>query len=262
MQPNDVRQMMEEQGFCVLPEILTGVDLGRARQALEHAVERLCGGGRGTFNPILDPNAQNVRVDNLPDFDPLFVELLRHPTILPLVQSLVGRDAFVSNFTANIALPGSRPMRMHSDQALVVPPPWNERWAINMIWCLDDVYEANGSTRYLPGSHRIPSFAEVPPEAERLMRPFAAPAGSVIAMDGRLWHTSGANVTPDKRRALLFAYYTRGFLRGQVNWEVTLSADTKARLDAEARELLGMGPLSNTALGIALVSLNQGAGPP
>lgn len=262
MQPNDVRQVMEEQGFCVLPGILTGVDLGRAREALGRAVERLRSGGRDTFNPLLDPNAQNIRVDNLPEFDPLFVELLRHPSILPLVQSLVGPDAFVSNFTANVALPGSRPMRMHSDQALVVPPPWNERWAINMIWCLDDVYEANGSTRYLPGSHRIPSFAEVPPEAERLMRPFAAPAGSVIAMDGRLWHTSGANVTPDKRRALLFAYYTRGFLRGQVNWEVTLSADTKARLDAEARELLGMGPLSNTALGIALVSLNQGAGPP
>jgi ectoine hydroxylase-related dioxygenase (phytanoyl-CoA dioxygenase family) len=30
------------------------------------------------------------------------------------------------------------------------------------------------------------------------LKPFEASAGSFIAMEGRLWHTSGANVTADQ----------------------------------------------------------------
>jgi ectoine hydroxylase-related dioxygenase (phytanoyl-CoA dioxygenase family) len=85
--------------------------------------------------------------------------------------------------------------------------------------------------------------------------PFEAMAGSVIVLDGRLWHTSGKNVTKTERRALLFAYYTRGFVRAQVNWDVCLSETAKARLDDDARTLLGMGPYSNVAQALDLVML-------
>ena len=64
-------------------------------------------------------------------------------------------------------------------------------------------------------------------------------------MDGRLWHTSGTNVTRDERRALLFALYSRNFLRQQMNWEALLCDATKAGLDADARALFGLGPLGN-----------------
>ncbi|MDG2003039.1 MAG: hypothetical protein P8J20_06870, partial [Novosphingobium sp.] len=62
---------------------------------------------------------------------------------------------------------------------------------------------------------------------------------------GRLWHTSGNNVTSDESRALLFALYNRDFLRPQVNWEVLLSDETKQLLDEADRALLGMGALCN-----------------
>jgi hypothetical protein len=51
----------------------------------------------------------NVRVFNLLDLDPVFVELIRDPLAIDLVTSLLGPGFLISNFTANIAL-GSMPM--------------------------------------------------------------------------------------------------------------------------------------------------------
>jgi ectoine hydroxylase-related dioxygenase (phytanoyl-CoA dioxygenase family) len=64
-------------------------------------------------------------------------------------------------------------------------------------------------------------------------------------MDGRLWHTSGANVTATQERALLFGYYSADFLRPQVNWNVVLSEATRAGLDTAMQARLGLGPDAN-----------------
>jgi fumagillin biosynthesis dioxygenase len=257
MTRQDSHEQLREEGFCVVPGVLSAKDLVRANQALDLAVEETRRMGIPTHTESLDPNAANVRVYNLPEFDPIFVDLLEEPRALALVESVLGPNILVSNFTANIALPGSGSMNLHSDQALVIPPPWNEPWAFNIIWCLDDVHEANGATRYLPGSHRYRTFADVPADAAAKTLPFEAPAGSIIAMEGRVWHTSGANATKDERRAMLFAYYSVDFIRQQVNWEATLSQKTKARLEPAARKLLGLGPAANTRIGGKLTRLAE-----
>ena len=73
-----------------------------------------------------------------------------------------------------------------------------------MIWCLTDVHPDNGATLHIPGSHRYQTLADVPTDPMAQMVPFEAPAGSIMVMEGRVWHTSGANVTADEDRALLF----------------------------------------------------------
>jgi ectoine hydroxylase-related dioxygenase (phytanoyl-CoA dioxygenase family) len=199
--------------------------------------------------PVLDPNAANVRVFNLLDLHELFRELILHPVATALVRGLLGEHWAISNFTANIARPGSRSMSLHSDQSLVVPEPWLAPWSMNVVWCLDDVYPENGGTLYLPGSQRFTHCAEVPADPLPQMKAFTAPCGSVVAMDGRVWHTSGANVTRDAERALLFGYYSVDFLRPQVNHNVTLSAETQARLSPELFARLKLGPDSNSRVG-------------
>jgi ectoine hydroxylase-related dioxygenase (phytanoyl-CoA dioxygenase family) len=76
--------------------------------------------------------------------------------------------------------------------------PWN----LNVIWCLTDVYFENGATLYIPISHKWQTRADIPEEPEKLLIPFEAKAGSIVCMEGRLWHTSGANITKDVDRAL------------------------------------------------------------
>jgi ectoine hydroxylase-related dioxygenase (phytanoyl-CoA dioxygenase family) len=239
-------QQLFDEGFCVVEGVLDAAAVRDVRARLVAAAHESRRRGVDTFMPVLDPNDRNVRVFNLLDLDPVFVDLIQHPQAIALVREVLGEGFLISNFTANIALPGSRSMKLHSDQAIVIPEPWLQAWAINIIWCLDDVCEANGATRYVPMSHHVTRRGELPADALARSRPFEAKAGSIIAMDGRMWHTSGANTTAHDERALLFGYYSADFIRPQVNWNVVLSEATKASLSQQMVDWLGLGPAANT----------------
>jgi len=229
-----------EHGFAVLPGVLPADAVRAARAALVAAVEKSEARGMPTRLEALDPGGRNLRIYELVAHDPIFAELALHPRVLPLVDALLANDALLSNFTANIALPGSRAMNPHCDESTVMPEPWPVMYSMNAIWCLDDVDEENGATRYLPGSQHITCFAEVPDDPTVGMRSFEASAGSVILMHGRMWHTSGANTSEDRERALLFAFYARSFLRTQCNWNRSLSRETRRGLSPELQERLGV----------------------
>ena len=252
LSPMDIAHSLAENGFAVIPGILSRDEAESVRNCLWRAAEESERRGVPTRNVGIDPNDRNVRVFNLIDIDPVFRKLIAHPLAVEIVRSVLGESFLISNFSANIALPGSQSMVMHSDQAVVIPEPWLAPWAINIIWCLTDVHADNGATLYLPGSHRIPRAAEVPADARVRMRPFEAKAGSVIAMEGRLWHTSGANVTKNEERALLFGYYTKDFIRPQVNWNAALSPETIASLSPEMFAWLGLGVNANVKLAAPL----------
>lgn len=251
----DARRQLHEEGFFIVPNALAPKKLARARAALDQAAAQLQAASKAQPGARLDPNDANIRVYNLPAVDPVFIDLLRRDDALDGARQVLGQNILISNFSANIALPGSGSMQLHSDQALVVPPPWPHPWAANVIWCLDDVHEANGATRYLPGSHRYQSLEEVPPDALGRTVAFAAPAGSFIVMEGRLWHTSGCNVTADERRRMLFAYYSTDFIRPQMNWAFTLPAQVQAGMDQITRDLFGLGYMGNTRIGAQLTRL-------
>jgi fumagillin biosynthesis dioxygenase len=241
------RRQLVDDGWCVLPDMLDARETAHVLARLHAAAAASERQGVPTFMPVLDPNASNVRVFFLLEHDAIFRELIRHPVALAMVKALLGEEILISNFTANIALPGSRSMALHSDQSLVVPAPWTQPWAINIIWCLSDVTFENGATLFIPGSHHWVDHADVSADAAQRLRPFEAKAGSIIAMDGRLWHTSGANITADRERAMLFGYYSKAFLRPQVNWNAALSPATQASIDPEFADLLGLGVTANSS---------------
>lgn len=241
----EARAHLKEHGWVRIPSVLSPTEasdvLARLWKAKESAETR----GDDTFLPWLDPNASNVRIFYLLELDAIFRDLIAHPTSVDMVQSVLGDNFLISNFTANIARPGSQSMALHSDMSIVFPDPWKEVWAINAIWCLTDVYAENGATRYIPGSNKWITRGDVPPNAPELLTPFEAKAGDVIFMDGRVWHTSGANVTKDQDRALLFGYYTAPFMRQQVNWTAKLPKELQEELSPELREWLGLNPNAN-----------------
>jgi ectoine hydroxylase-related dioxygenase (phytanoyl-CoA dioxygenase family) len=242
---DDVIASLERDGHVVVADVLSSAEV-------EHAVERLWAAsaesqrrGIPTHIAQLDPNASNVRVFDLVDLDPLFGSLLEHPVADEIVSRFLGPGYIVSNFTANIARPGSRSMFIHSDQSLVVPEPWLQPWAVNVIWCLSDVRFENGATLHVPGSHLVTTRAELPDDLEARLEPFRAPAGSILVMDGRMWHTSGANITDDEDRPLLFAYYTKPFLRPQWNFSAALRPEVQATFSPTMRARLGLDVAAN-----------------
>jgi len=251
------REQLREEGWCIMPEVLAPDELARVRDAFDRGIEYMRQSMGTAFDSRLDPNSSNQRIYNLPAVDPVFIELLCREDALEAAREVVGPDVLISNFTANNALPGAQSMRLHSDQALVVPPPWLHSWAVNVIWCLDDVREANGATRYLPGSYRFSSLEELPENAMEQTLAFEAPAGSFIVMDGRMWHTSGCNVTEDEQRRLLFAYYSSDFLRPQANWSEALPQPVRDAMDDATRQLFGLGPAGNVRIGGQLTRLER-----
>ena len=236
----DLLHRVEEEGFCVLPSVIDRAEAASAREASVAAAERAAAGGYPITWEDLDPNGRNVRVPDLLAYDPVFSQLVMHEQVTGYVAALLGHDWVVSNFSGNIALPGSGSMNAHSDQSTIMPEPWLEQNCLNAIWCLDDVDEGNGATRYLPGSHRFTRFSDVPADPKAGMRPFEASAGSVIIMHGRMWHTSGENTSADRERCLLFALYASGYLRLQANWWQIVPQDTLAVMSSELQERLGL----------------------
>ncbi|MFT7220977.1 MAG: ectoine hydroxylase-related dioxygenase (phytanoyl-CoA dioxygenase family), partial [Candidatus Azotimanducaceae bacterium] len=96
---------------------------------------------------------------------------------------------------------------------------------------------------------------DVPLDMLGHMQSFEAKAGSIIIMDGRLWHTSGENVTENEERAIIFGYYSAAFLRSQVNWNVLLAETTQRNLSPQSRRWLGLNGTAN------LLSADFVAGP-
>ena len=237
---------LEVNGFCVVEDILSADEVFDIRKKLLAAARESNRRGVPTHIPSLDQNDSNIRVFNLLDLDPVFLELMGRSEAIKFVYQLIGEDFIVSNFTANSALPGAKSMHAHSDLGIVFPGPWLEPWSMNTLWCLDDIHFENGATRYLPKSHHIEKAADVPLDMLDKMLSFEAKAGSLIIMDGRLWHTSGENVTQNEERAIIFGYYSAAFLRPQVNWNVLLAEETQKALSKQQRKWLGLNGTANT----------------
>lgn len=236
---------LEREGWCVIPGVISRGEAAAAHARVWSVIEANRRHGITTELAGVDPNDRNVRALNLIEGDPLFREMIRHPTALEMVRAVIGPDFCISNFTANIALPGSGSMPLHSDQSFVAPQPWAAPWSVNIIWCLTDVHAANGATCFIPGSHHWRTRGDVPADAWSRLTPFEAEAGSVVVMEGRVWHTSGANITADEERCCLFGYYSASFLRAQVNWNVALSDEVKAGLSDDMKAWLGLDLLPN-----------------
>ena len=247
-QLDDAKAHLKEHGWCRIPSVLSKDEAAAALDRLWKAKEAAEKRGEETHLSFLDPNPSNVRVFYLMELDKLFRDLIANPTAIDMVKSVLGENFLISNFTANIARPGSQSMALHSDQSIVFPDPWRDIWALNVIWCLTDVTGENGATRYIPGSNKYVYRSEVPENAPELLVPFEAEAGDILVMDGRVWHTSGSNVTKDQDRALLFGYYTAPFMRQQVNWTAKLPKEIQDTLDPQMKEWLGLNPVGNIGL--------------
>jgi fumagillin biosynthesis dioxygenase len=117
---------LKTNGYCIIPNVLPPDQVQSTLSRLWQAAEESRKRGNPTHLPQLDPNESNIRVFYLMELDPLFRDLIQHPAAVKMVREVLGHDFLISNFTANIARPGSQSMGLHSDQSLVIPAPWIE----------------------------------------------------------------------------------------------------------------------------------------
>jgi fumagillin biosynthesis dioxygenase len=240
------RVELATNGWCVIADVIPRETAAEGVERLWSAVEANARDGYSCHLPGIDPNASMVRIMSPLWSDGWFRALVQNETALSAAATVIGDDFILNNCTANIALPGSDSMALHSDLASILPEPWIHRWSVNVMWCLTDVHPANGATLCIPGSHLWTTRADIPEDAMARLVPFEAKAGSIIIVDGRLWHTSGRNVTRDEQRALLFAYYSVPYIRPMINWTALIPAEEQATFPPKLRNLLGLDVFANT----------------
>ena len=194
-----------------------------------------------------------------------FVDLLYNARVLAMVELLLGENFLLSSHGANIAKQGGVKMPLHTDQwwmpAPIVQapnplpvgsitrqktPPLPDAEplvvapcaCVNVLWYLRDFNEDMGSTRVLPGSHlsgRQPRDADDVPGA---VISVAGKAGTVLVIDGRIWHGTGANVTSNDRLTAITTFCGPQF-RPQENYFVGVKPEVLAQADDHLKRLLG-----------------------
>lgn len=228
-----------EYGLAIVPGVLSGDVLKRSRDALYRAAESDRARGREQkFSLDYAHDDTNQRVWNVLSRDPLFEDMAFHATAVAYVKGVLGWPALLGNISANITGPGGGEMLLHADQ-IFVPEPWSSApQGLNVAWCLDDFTEANGATRFAPGSHklnRLPTAAD----GEIATVPMEAEAGSIVVFESRVWHKTGHNRTEGERRAGVFAWYTKPIYRTQENWFLALRPEIRQFASDDALVLLG-----------------------
>src|ERR1700712_5119278 len=227
---------LEADGVAVVESAIGPDMIARAKEGLERGAREDEARGFQIRGSAFDPDELNIRVGNLPVKDAVFREMLEVPALRAAVTGWLGDSVRLSNFSSNTTLPGAGAMALHADQNHI-PAPWPPYpCTLNVAFAID-AFTPKNATRYMPGSHREsgpPAWEGTHPDAV----PLCGPAGSMIFMEGRVYHQTGHN-TGTTTRTGAFAFFARSFLAPQFEWHRGIPRDRRANLSPWLREILG-----------------------
>jgi hypothetical protein len=234
---------LREFGIALLANAIESGELAEARERLQDQAEAERRAGIAVLEGLGPQSAENYgkagpnqRVWGLVNKGEIFRRLVMNPRVLSLIGAEFSADyegPDVPVETEDVLLSSSTG-RKHLDQRNA---PFKTPYPLtfNAICMLTDFTADNGATLVAPGSHLGTDPAKV--YSSKLI-PAVAPAGTIMLFDGRLVHTTGANITSEPRVGIL-NYYCRPFLRPQENYCLTLLPEVYENCGPALRALLG-----------------------
>ncbi|MBS1855827.1 MAG: phytanoyl-CoA dioxygenase family protein [Acidobacteria bacterium] len=234
---------LEEDGYLLLPGLMSPDLLAALRRRIDDLFEEEGASAGSEFKQ--EPGAR--RLANLVDKGRVFEEVIVTPRVLAAVEAVLGPRFKLSSLNARSTNPHSEADQpLHADSGAIADELGYS--VCNSIWMLDDFTPHNGATRMVPGSHRWrrlpdPEFY-APHPAQQLV---LGRAGDVVVMNAHMWHGGTANRTSAPRRAM-HAYYTRFDQPQQQYQKRLLSAEVRARLAPETRQILALDDPLNDEL--------------
>ena len=223
---------LRTRGYTIIQGVLDSAQISEARSALEDVFEREkeIAPKRGWVNNV-------YRVAYLlPQKHALFRSFCLSPRLLPLMKTILGENCILASLNGLTMMPGGETQLLHIDQNETIP---GSVLYINALHTLDDFTRENGCTRVVPFSQDrlwVKDCDTAPFEKETVY--LEAPAGSLIAYNGGLWHAGSQNKT-DKPRRAIHAFFSRPWVRPQWDYTRSLSPDVIAGLSEEQKRLFG-----------------------
>lgn len=204
---DEQRLFFETNGYLVLPGALGPEELARVRAAADRA--------EATWRA--DPARPGLRKPNLEqvqapiEYDDLFLDLMEHPRVFPLVREILGDDVAMIDNDYYLSPPRSATHApWHRDVGMRGVYHPRSVLMVKVFWLLNDVAPDGGATAVLPGSHRFPDGFQVPRPENPAAMPnhvrMAFPAGTAWFFNGRLCHAALDNESDTPRRVLIYNY--------------------------------------------------------
>jgi ectoine hydroxylase-related dioxygenase (phytanoyl-CoA dioxygenase family) len=167
---------------------------------------------------------------------PATAELVAHPEVLDLVDSVLDAPCLLS---ANIAInvhPGETAQLLHADDAYCGLARPRAPHGVSTVWAIDEFTVENGATEVLPGSHRFGN--ETVAADDPRIRPVEMAAGSVVVFLGTTLHRGGANRS-DGVRLGISPQYCQPWMRQIENMALAVPPGVVATMPPRVQELLG-----------------------
>jgi ectoine hydroxylase-related dioxygenase (phytanoyl-CoA dioxygenase family) len=221
-----------ECGYTIVEGVLSPDEVAQSNAALDAIFEREreIGLVRGWHNDM------HKVAYMLPQKDPLFLQFPFNPRVLPLMKLILGERCVLGSLNGLSMTPGGHAQPLHLDQSETIP---GSVLYINALHTLDDFTRENGATRVVPGSqNRFMPRGEEREKIEDEAIYLEAPAGSLIAFNGGLWHAGSRNQT-DKPRRAIHAFYHRRWVQPQWDYPRSLSPEVVATMSDEQKWLFG-----------------------
>jgi phytanoyl-CoA hydroxylase len=170
------------------------------------------------------PSGDIVRLDAVVSRDPVFLRVIQSPPISDALRSVLGPNVELKlnrHNHATVNAQGDTKYRLHRDVL-----QWT-RGLVTVIIYLEDAAVDNGCTHVVPTTQYLPC-AGVPDNGVTCMDehdlytdllkqavPIPMPAGGVLFLDGRVFHSVGENKTPYTRRSICLAFHSVDELSGK-----------------------------------------------
>lgn len=207
---------MRERGFAIIEGLVSDERLHRARRDAEALLEEVPfqkQGPRGSVNPRMCKDLfKKTRV---------FDDLYSIPLVVAIVEAVLTWESdrdYASIWGGSIqfaycmlkdVVPGEGPREFHQDDGLYPLPRPHPSLAVNTLLALDDFKEETGATLVVPESHKWTEPVSQNPDYQVA----EMSAGSLLLLDGAIWHNSGTNTTRNQHRRALNAYYSSRWVR-------------------------------------------------
>ncbi len=239
--------LFDLQGYLVLENALTPAEVTHYRDA----VYRLCherATGAEQWNAHGEPT-KTIRIPRPIERDPAFLEIIDHPAVFPILQTLMGEHLILIDNDVELS-----PHHLNRNG-------WHRGCPMNgysfehgnfhctmvkCIWYLTDIRKGQNATRIIPGSHK--SLIATPPTDSDDHLPgeveLEVNAGSVLIFSEVCLHAGNRNPS-DKTRVNMYYNYGPSWVQP---WEgYRASPELVAQTSGVRRQLLGGGRIySNT----------------
>lgn len=230
--PAHAASELEERGFVVLPGMVAPDRLGRLIMAYTEAVA-------SASSDDIRVGSTSTKVSDLVNRGAAFDDCYLYPPLLEACWHVIGGPFKLSSFHTRTLRPGAQAQELHVDV-----PRGSADWPlVGFILMVDGFRPDNGTTRFVPGSHRwfatpedTMSDVRAAHDAQVLA---CGTAGSLLVFNGSAWHGHTANASDRPRRSIQGAFIPLGG-RAATDFAARMRPETRARLSPLAHTVLAL----------------------